>query len=142
MPTKPGHVSDVLLTTPEPGPKTSVDRTFGQHGPESSAGGVYKVNVENLSSGLAIMTANGIATAEATTYTKSMLNRLGDFGGSTVGESQRDRRGFAELMDSGRAWATCCRCCMTAWAAMPPSLRRCGQRGKPVRVRFRWPIPA
>jgi len=81
---KATHVSDVLLTTQNLG-KTSVD--------ELSA-----------SMGRVIMTANGIATAEATTYTKSMLNELGDTG-STVGKilQKETGQGFAELMDSGQS---------------------------------------
>ena len=81
---KATHVSDVLLTTQNLG-KTSVDELSASMGRVIPLAAAYKVNVENLSSGLAIMTANGIATAEATTYTKSMLNELGDTG-STVGK--------------------------------------------------------
>ena len=97
-----GHVSDVLLTTQNLG-KTSVDELSASMGRVIPLAAAYKVNVENLSSGLAIMTANGIATAEATTYTKSMLNELGDTG-STVGKilQKETGQGFAELMDSGQ----------------------------------------
>ena len=54
------------------------------------------------------MTANGIATAEATTYTKSMLNELGDTG-STVGKilQQQTGKSFAQLSADARAWAMC-----------------------------------
>ena len=98
-----GHVSDVLLTTQNLG-KTSVDELSASMGRVIPLAAAYKVNVENLSSGLAIMTANGIATAEATTYTKSMLNELGDTG-STVGKilQKETGQGFAELMDSGQS---------------------------------------
>ena len=98
-----GHVSDVLLTTQNLG-KTSVDELSASMGRVIPLAAAYKVNVENLSSGLAIMTANGIATAEATTYTKSMLNELGDTG-STVGKILQKEigQGFAELMDSGQS---------------------------------------
>ena len=53
---------------------------------------------------MAIMTANGIATAEASTYTKSMLNELGDTG-STVGKilQQQTGRSFAELNADGKS---------------------------------------
>ena len=100
---KAGHVSDVLLTTQNLG-KTSVDELSASMGRVIPLAAAYKVNVENLSSGLAIMTANGIATAEATTYTKSMLNELGDTG-STVGKilQKETGQGFAELMDSGQS---------------------------------------
>lgn len=100
---KAAHVSDVLLTTQNLG-KTSVDELSASMGRVIPLAAAYKVNVENLSSGLAIMTANGIATAEATTYTKSMLNELGDTG-STVGKilQKETGQGFAELMDSGQS---------------------------------------
>ena len=57
-----------------------------------------------LSSGLAVMTANGIATAEATTYTKSMLNELGDTG-SSVGKilQQQTGKSFAQLSADGKS---------------------------------------
>ncbi len=100
---KATHVSDVLLTTQNLG-KPSVDELSASMGRVIPLAAAYKVNVENLSSGLAIMTANGIATAEATTYTKSMLNELGDTG-STVGKilQKETGQGFAELMDSGQS---------------------------------------
>ena len=100
---KATHVSDVLLTTQNLG-KTSVDELSASMGRVIPLAAAYGVNVENLSSGLAIMTANGIATAEATTYTKSMLNELGDTG-STVGKilQKETGQGFAELMDSGQS---------------------------------------
>ena len=100
---KATHVSDVLLTTQNLG-KTSVDELSASMGRVIPLAAAYKVNVENLSSGLAIMTANGIATAEATTYTKSMLNELGDTG-STVGKilQKETGQGFAELMDCGQS---------------------------------------
>lgn len=95
------HVSDVLLTTQNLG-KTSVDELAGSMGRVIPLAAAYGVSVENLSSGLAIMTANGIATAEAATYTKSMLNELGD-SGSAVGKILRQQTGqsFAELNASG-----------------------------------------
>lgn len=98
-----GHVSDVLLTTQNLG-KTSVDELAGSMGRVIPLAAAYNVSLENLSSGLAIMTANGIATAEASTYTKSMLNELGDTG-STVGEilQQQTGRSFAELNADGKS---------------------------------------
>lgn len=98
-----GHVSDVLLTTQNLG-KTSVDELAGSMGRVIPLAAAYNVSLENLSSGLAIMTANGIATAEASTYTKSMLNELGDTG-STVGKilQQQTGRSFAELNADGKS---------------------------------------
>ena len=96
-----GHVSDVLLTTQNLG-KTSVDELSSSMGKVIPLASAYNVSLENLSSALAIMTANGIATAEAATYNKSMLNELGDTG-SDVSEILQNETGqsFAQLMDSG-----------------------------------------
>lgn len=98
-----GHVSDVLLTTQNLG-KTSVDELAGSMGRVIPLAAAYNVSMENLSSGLAIMTANGIATAEASTYTKSMLNELGDTG-SSVGKilKQQTGKSFAELNADGKS---------------------------------------
>lgn len=98
-----GHVSDVLLTTQNLG-KTSVDELAGSMGRVIPLAAAYNVSLENLSSGLAIMTANGIATAEASTYTKSMLNELGDTG-SDVGKilQQQTGKSFAELNADGKS---------------------------------------
>ena len=95
------HVSDVLLTTQNLG-KTSVDELSASMGKVIPLAAAYGVSVENLSSGLAVMTANGIATAEATTYTKSMLNELGDTG-SAVGKILQTQTGqsFAQLSANG-----------------------------------------
>lgn len=97
------HVSDVLLTTQNLG-KTSVDELSASMGKVIPLAAAYGVSVENLSSGLAVMTANGIATAEATTYTKSMLNELGD-AGSTVGKILQKQTGksFAQLNAEGKS---------------------------------------
>lgn len=97
------HVSDVLLTTQNLG-KTSVDELSASMGKVIPLAAAYGVSVENLSSGLAVMTANGIATAEATTYTKSMLNELGD-SGSTVGKILQKQTGksFAQLNAEGKS---------------------------------------
>ena len=97
------HVSDVLLTTQNLG-KTSVDELSSSMGKVIPLAAAYGVTVENLSSGLAVMTANGIATAEATTYTKSMLNELGD-AGSTVGKILQKQTGksFTQLNAEGKS---------------------------------------
>lgn len=98
-----GHVSDVLLTTQNLG-KTSVDELAGSMGRVIPLASAYNVSLENLSSGLAIMTANGITTAEGSTYIKSMLNELGDTG-SSVGKilQQQTGKSFAELNADGKS---------------------------------------
>ena len=97
------HVSDVLLTTQNLG-KTSVDELASSMGRVIPLAAAYNVSVENLSGTLAVMTANGIATAEATTYTKSMLNELGS-AGSKVGKILQAETGksFAQLNAEGKS---------------------------------------
>lgn len=71
------EVSDMLVTTQNLGKTTVAElaSTMGRVIPLASS---YSVKMDNLSSAYAIMTANGIATAETTTYLKSMLGELGD----------------------------------------------------------------
>lgn len=97
------HVSDVLLTTQNLG-KTSVDELASSMGRVIPLASAYGVSIENLSSVLAVLTANGIATAEASTYTKSMLNELGSTG-SNVAKVLKAQTGqsFADLMASGKS---------------------------------------
>ena len=74
-----GHVSDVLINTQNLG-KTTVDQLAASMGkviPTAKANGV---SIENLAGMYAVMTSNGIATAETTTYMNSMLNELGKQG--------------------------------------------------------------
>jgi len=58
--------------------------------------------MDNLSAAYAEMTKNGIATAESTTYIKSMLNELGS-SGSEVSKVLTEQTGqsFAQLMQDG-----------------------------------------
>ena len=97
------HVSDVLLTTQNLG-KTSVDELASSMGRVIPLASAYGVSIENLSSVLAVLTANGIATAEASTYAKSMLNELGSTG-SNVAKVLKEQTGqsFADLMASGKS---------------------------------------
>jgi len=62
----------------------------------------YGVEMDNLSAAYAELTKGGIATAEAGTYLKAMLNELGD-SGSDVTEVLIARTGssFAQLMQQG-----------------------------------------
>ena len=97
------HVSDVLLTTQNLG-KTSVDELASSMGRVIPLASAYGVSIENLSSVLAVLTANGIDTAEASTYAKSMLNELGSTG-SNVAKVLKAQTGqsFADLMASGKS---------------------------------------
>lgn len=58
--------------------------------------------------GYAIMTANGVATAESTTYMNSMLNELGKSGTKVSGIlKEKTGSSFAELMNSGYSLSDC-----------------------------------
>lgn len=77
------RVSDVLINTQNLG-KTTVDQLASSMGkviPTAKANGV---EIETLAGAYAVMTANGIATAETTTYFNSMLNELGKNGSTAA----------------------------------------------------------
>lgn len=95
------YISDLLITTQNLG-KTSVDELASSVGKVIPLASAYGVEMDNLSSAYAVLTANGVATAETGTYLKAMLNELGD-SGSTVAEVLREQTGqsFADLMSSG-----------------------------------------
>jgi len=95
------RLSDILIQTQNDG-KTTVNelsQSMGQVIPLASA---YGVNIENLAASYAQLTKNGVATAQAGTYLKSMLNELGD-SGSDVGEILKSKTGksFGQLMNDG-----------------------------------------
>ena len=96
-------LSDYLLTTQNLG-KTTVDELAGSMGKVIPLASAYGVQMDNLSSAYAILTANGIATTEGTTYLKSMLKELGD-SGSTVAKVLQEKTGktFAELNAEGKS---------------------------------------
>ena len=95
------QLSDNLITTQNLG-KTSVDQLAQSVGKVIPLASAYNVQMDNLSSAYAVLTANGIATAESGTYLKSMLNELGDTG-SGVSEVLLNSTGktFAQLMEQG-----------------------------------------
>lgn len=95
------HVSDVLITTQNLG-KTTVDelsQSIGKLIPVANANGV---SVEQLGTAYSILTANGIATAESTTYLKAMFNELGK-SGTDVSDIIKSETGksFQDLMNEG-----------------------------------------
>ena len=94
-------ISDILITTQNLG-KTTVDELAGSMGKVIPLASAYGVNMENLGATYATLTAGGIATAEAITYTKSMMSELAKEG-STVSSVLKDKTGksFSELMNSG-----------------------------------------
>lgn len=95
------QLSDYLITTQNLG-KTSVGQLAQSVGNVIPLASAYNVQMDNLSSAYAVLTANGIATAESGTYLKSMLSELGDTG-SGVSEVLLNSTGktFAQLMEQG-----------------------------------------
>lgn len=96
-------ISDILITTQKKG-KTSVDELAKSVGSVIPLSAAYNVQMDNLGASYAVLTANGIATAEAGTYLKSIISELGD-SGSKVAGILRDKTGksFAELTKSGQS---------------------------------------
>lgn len=95
------NVSDMLIQTQNLG-KTTVADLASSMGKVIPTANAYGVSLDELCAGYAIMTANGVATAESTTYMNGMLNELGK-SGTTVAETLKEKTGktFKELMDSG-----------------------------------------
>lgn len=98
-----GQISDYLITTQNLG-KTTVDELASSVGKVIPIASAYGVEMDNLSAAYAQLTAGGIATAEAGTYLKSMLNELGDSGSNVSRILQEETgMGFAELTESGKS---------------------------------------
>lgn len=97
------YISDILVTTQNLG-KTTVDELASSVGKTIPLAAAYNVEMDNLSTAYAQLTKNGIATAEAGTYIKSMLNELGD-SSSNVAKILKDETGstFAELSSEGKS---------------------------------------
>lgn len=97
------RVSDLLIQTQNLG-KTTVGELSSSMGKVIPTAKANNVEIEQLCAGYAILTANGIATAESTTYMNSMLNELGK-GGTQVDTILREKTGqsFAELSASGKS---------------------------------------
>ncbi len=94
-------VSDMLIQTQNLG-KTTVGDLSSSMGKIIPTANAYGVQLDQLCAGYAIMTANGVATAESTTYMNSMLNELGK-SGTGVANILKEQTGqsFSELMESG-----------------------------------------
>lgn len=108
------RVSDVLIQTQNLGKTTvgELSSSMGKIIPTAKANGVA---LEQVAAGYALMTSNGVATAESTTYMNSMLNELGK-SGTKVSDTLKDKTGksFLELMQDGPAFLMCCRLFLTA----------------------------
>ena len=70
------QVSDYLITTQNLG-KTSVGELASSLGKVIPIAAAYGVKMDDLCANMSLLTKNGIATAEAVTYTKAMLNEIG-----------------------------------------------------------------
>lgn len=95
------RVSDVLIQTQNLGKTTvgELSSSMGKIIPTAKANGVA---LEQVAAGYALMTANGVATAESTTYMNSMFNELGK-SGTKVSDTLKEKTGksFLELMQDG-----------------------------------------
>lgn len=96
-----GQVADYLIMTQNLG-KTTVDELSSSVARVIPLASAYNVQMDNLSSAYAVLTSNGIDTAESTTYIRGMLAELADTG-STVAGILEDQTGesFANLMAQG-----------------------------------------
>ena len=100
-------VSDMLIQTQNLG-KTTVAELASAMGKVIPTAKAQNVELEDLCGAYAVMTANGIATAETTTYMSSMLNELGKQG-STAAKAFAEGTGhikeggltMAEAMEQG-----------------------------------------
>lgn len=77
--TEATHVQDVLITTQNLG-KTTVDELASNMGKLIPTANGVNVAFDQLGAMYATVTANGVATAETTTYLNSMINELGASG--------------------------------------------------------------
>lgn len=95
------EVSDILIATQNLGKTTvaELSTSMGKIIPTAKAAGVQ---LDQVAAGYALMTANGVATAESTTYMNSMLNELNK-SGTTVSDTLKNQTGksFSELMAEG-----------------------------------------
>lgn len=98
-----GTISDKLIEIQNRGKVTvqELANNMGQVIPTAAALGV---NFDNLGAAYIVMTKKGIDAANATTYTRSMLNELSK-DGSKVSGILREKTGksFSELMQSGKS---------------------------------------
>lgn len=96
-------VSDMLIQTQNLG-KTTVAELTSSMGKVIPTANSMNVGLEQLCASYAILTANGIATAETTTYVNSMLNELGK-SGTDVSDilKQQTGKSFQELMAGGKS---------------------------------------
>lgn len=101
------QVSDTLIQTQNLG-KTTVGELSGAMGKIIPTANAYGVELDQLCAGYALMTSNGVATAESTTYMNSMINELGKSGTKVADILQNSTgKSFTQLMESGYSLSDC-----------------------------------
>lgn len=94
-------VSDMLIQTQNLG-KVTVGELASSMGKVIPTAKSYGVQLDQLAAAYSITTANGIASAESTTYINSMLNELGKSGTkSSNALKELSGKSFTELMNEG-----------------------------------------
>lgn len=97
------RISDLLITTQNEG-KTTVDELAASMGKVIPIAASANFNINELSTSYAVLTKNGIATAEAGTYLKSMLSEITKSGSETDKALRKlTKKGFAELKAEGKS---------------------------------------
>lgn len=98
------RVSDILINTQNKGKVTvaELSASMGKVIPTANSMGV---NLEQIASGYAIMTAKGIKAAETTTYMNSMLNEMGKSGtkANEAIKSAFKGKSFQKLIEEGKS---------------------------------------
>lgn len=99
------NISDLLINTQNLG-KTTVNELASAMGKVIPTAKADNVQMDQLATSYAILTAKGIATAESTTYLNSMLNEMGK-SGSIVDGILRNKTGksFKDLSSEGKTLA-------------------------------------
>lgn len=96
-------VSDILINTQNLG-KVTVGELSASMGKVIPTANAFGVNLEQVASGYAIMTAKGVKAAETTTYMNSMFNEMGKSGTKASDViKQASGKTFPELIKSGKS---------------------------------------
>lgn len=102
------YISDLLIQTQNDG-KTTVNELAQQMGQVIPTAAAYNVSLENLTTAYALMTKNGINTANSTTYLNGMLTELaregsevskilGEKTGKTFGQLQAEGKSLGDVL--------------------------------------------
>ena len=98
-------VSDILIQTQNLG-KTTVNELASAMGKVIPTAASFGVELDQLGAAYAVITSNGVRTAEATTYMNALFNELGK-SSTELAKTLDSKTGksFAELMDEGNSVA-------------------------------------